>query len=181
MLPLSVDLTDRLVLCVGAGPVAARRIATFREAGARVRVVAPERCGEVAGQPHEWVAREVRESDLDEVWFVHSATGDPAVDREVAAWARERQLFCITAGRASDGSAALPARRTLPTPDGTLTVAITSADPRRSVRLVKSVARWLAGQDLRPARDRRPLVPCSPRHDTTTTAADAARSHEAVA
>lgn len=160
MLPLSVDLTDRLVVCVGAGPVTARRLATFTAAGARVRVIAPERCPEVAGLPHQWVPRSVRATDLDGAWFVHTATGDPHVDARVARWAEARGAFCITAGDAREGSAAMPARRTLPTPDGELQVAITSADPRRSVRLVRAVAEWLQTQDLRPARDPRRLVPC---------------------
>ena len=36
-----LDLTDRLVVCVGGGSVAERRIARLRAAGARVRLVAP--------------------------------------------------------------------------------------------------------------------------------------------
>lgn len=164
MLPLSVDFTDRLVVCVGAGPVTARRLAAFTEAGARVRVIAPERCPEVVRLPHQWVPRVVRATDLDGAWFVHTATGDRHVDARVARWAEKRRAFCITAGDVRAGSAAMPARRTLPTPDGELQVAITSADPRRSVRLVRAVAEWLQGQDLRPARDPRRLVPC----DATT-------------
>lgn len=159
MLPLSVDLAGRLVVCVGAGPVSARRAAAFADAGARVVVVAPQRCAAMGRVEHTWVARAVRAGDLDGAWFVHTATGDPAVDREVARWAEERRIFCVTAGRAADGSAAVPARRAVPTGDGTLQVAITSGDPRRSARLVRAVAAWLGGQDLHPARDRRRLVP----------------------
>ena len=170
MLPISVDMTDRLVVCVGAGPVSARRAATFAAEGARVLVVAPERSDAMMQVPHTWVPRVVRASDLDGASFVHTATGDLDTDRTVARWAADRGVFCITAGHAVDGSAVLPARRSLATPDGSLHVAITSADPRRSVRLVRAVAAWLRGQDLRPARDPRPLVPCT-----------SANSHEAVA
>ncbi|MBB1026301.1 uroporphyrin-III methyltransferase, partial [Dietzia sp. DQ11-38-2] len=40
-LPLTVGLSAREVLVVGAGPVSVRRAETFLDAGAVVRVVAP--------------------------------------------------------------------------------------------------------------------------------------------
>lgn len=43
-LPLFLDLTDRLIVVVGGGPVSARRTATFLDEGAQVRVVAPWAC-----------------------------------------------------------------------------------------------------------------------------------------
>lgn len=179
MLPVAIDLTDRLVVCVGAGPVTARRVASFLAEGARVRVIAPERCAAVAELEHDWVPRKVRATDLDGAWFVHTATGDLDIDHEVAGWARERNAFCITAGRSGDGSAAMAARRTIPTPDGHLQVAITSADPKRSVRLVKAVASWLRGQDLRPARDPRRLVPVGPAAGPRSTSVDQNRTEVA--
>ena len=40
-LPVVLDLTDRLVVAVGGGPVSARRGGAFLEEGARVRLIAP--------------------------------------------------------------------------------------------------------------------------------------------
>ena len=45
---LDLDLTDRRVVAVGGGPVTARRVAAFLEAGARVTVIAPQVCPQVA-------------------------------------------------------------------------------------------------------------------------------------
>ncbi|WP_169736453.1 NAD(P)-dependent oxidoreductase, partial [Promicromonospora kroppenstedtii] len=39
--PLGLKVTGRLVVVVGGGPVAARRVRSLLDAGARVRVVAP--------------------------------------------------------------------------------------------------------------------------------------------
>ena len=48
--------------------------------------------------------------DLDDAWLVHTATGDPCVDRAVAAWAEERRIWCIVASDVAEGSARLPAQ-----------------------------------------------------------------------
>jgi len=47
-LPIFVDLRDRLVVVVGGGVVAARKIEHLLKAHARVRVVAPELTSELA-------------------------------------------------------------------------------------------------------------------------------------
>ncbi|WP_314456150.1 NAD(P)-dependent oxidoreductase, partial [uncultured Microbacterium sp.] len=72
-----LDLTDRLVVCVGAGRVAEKRIGRLRAAGARVRVVAPEATEGLtalaAAGDIEWLARPFDPSDLDDAWFCHTA------------------------------------------------------------------------------------------------------------
>ena len=74
-----LDLTDRLVVCVGAGRVAERRIERFRAAGARLRIVAPEASEALvalaAAGDVEWFARPFEPDDLDDAWFCHTATG----------------------------------------------------------------------------------------------------------
>ena len=48
--PVALDLHGVPVLVVGAGPVAARKVAGLTAAGARVRVVAPEVSAAMAGE-----------------------------------------------------------------------------------------------------------------------------------
>jgi siroheme synthase-like protein len=107
LLPLFLNLTGRAVLLVGGGRVAAGKLKQLLAVGARVRVVAPELCGELAaiasahggdGDP-EPVARQLTlaqrrfvESDLDDVWLVVAAA-TPEANREVAALAEPRRLF----------------------------------------------------------------------------------------
>ncbi len=50
-LPIFVDLRERLVVVVGGGVVAARKVEQLLKAHARVRVVAPELCAELAASP----------------------------------------------------------------------------------------------------------------------------------
>jgi uroporphyrin-III C-methyltransferase/precorrin-2 dehydrogenase/sirohydrochlorin ferrochelatase len=92
LLPLFVKLEGRRVLVVGAGPVAASKLAGLLAAGARVTVVAPEVCSAVRaiGVPVE--QRAFEESDLDDVWYVvAAATSD--VNARVARAAEARRLF----------------------------------------------------------------------------------------
>lgn len=160
-LPLTLSLSGREVLLVGAGPVSARRAEMFREAGARVRVVAPE-LGErmraviaASGSRVEFEQREVRDSDLDTPWVVHAATGNPDVDARLAEVCESRRLWCITAGDVSLGNARVPARAGVVTPAGSVRIAVDSDDPRRSVDVGRQVARSLATEP-RGLRARRP-------------------------
>lgn len=140
--PLAVMLAGRRVVLVGGGAVAARRAAAFAAAGARLRIVSPQLCPELElllAEGHEWLRREFRFGDLEGAWLAHTATGDAAVDAEVAREAEWRQVFCIAAGHAATGSAAVPARARATTPSGTVNVAVTSGDPRRSVAVARHV------------------------------------------
>ncbi|MCM0641325.1 uroporphyrinogen-III C-methyltransferase [Cellulomonas wangsupingiae] len=166
---LGVELTDRPVLVVGGGPVAARRAEALVDDGARVHVVAPHVCEPladlvVAGRAR-WSDREVVESDLDDVWLVHTATGERATDAAVVAWATARRVFCVDAGgqrRAAAGTARTPAT----TRAGDVLVGVVStagADPRRSVRVRDRLAAHLRAGDVdlrrrRPAADRGRVV-----------------------
>jgi uroporphyrin-III C-methyltransferase/precorrin-2 dehydrogenase/sirohydrochlorin ferrochelatase len=147
--PLGLKIAGRLVVVVGGGPVAARRARSLVEAGARVRVVAPDVCEELAVLARvsapgavELVARPYRTGDLDGVWLVHTATGSAEVDREVSDDAERARIFCVTAGDAAVGSAWVPAvARTTLTDDAEVTVSVTAGrDPRRSRAIRDAVA-----------------------------------------
>lgn len=96
--PIFLDIRGRACLVVGGGPVAARKAAALLDAGARVRLVAPEldpaieemgRAGEIRIE-----RRPFRDSDLDGCALVIAATDDEAVNRAVHAGARRRDLPC---------------------------------------------------------------------------------------
>ncbi|MEW5913408.1 MAG: bifunctional precorrin-2 dehydrogenase/sirohydrochlorin ferrochelatase [Thermodesulfobacteriota bacterium] len=95
--PALLDLSGRLVLLVGGGQVAARKIASLIEAGARVRLVAPELAPETlaaAGKPGvELRQRGFEAADMEGAALVISATDDQALNRAVAAEAGKRGLF----------------------------------------------------------------------------------------
>lgn len=148
MFPLTLDLAGRRVLAVGGGSVATRRVRGFVEAGADVLVVAPRVSGELAelaaAGDITWLRREFDEADLDGAWLVHTATG--VVDDVVARACEERRVWCIQAARAAHGTAAVPARTQVELPDGRVSIAVESGDPKRSVRIRNALAGVLAEQ-----------------------------------
>jgi siroheme synthase-like protein len=123
--PVALDLHGVVVLVVGAGPVAARKVAALAGAGAVVRVVAPVlsdamRAEVDAGRVGEVVARPYRTGDLEGVRLVLAATGVEAVDAEVAADASAAGLWVNAADRRDHCTFILPAIAR----NGPLTVAV---------------------------------------------------------
>lgn len=159
MFSLAVDLRGVPVLAVGGGPVTARRVRAFVEAGALVTIVAPELCGALVPLPAgvRWEPRGVAPEDLDGMRLVHTATGDLEIDRKVAEMSVERGIWCVNASESVAGTAVVPARATVETPDGAVTVAVSSGDPRRSVALRDHITHDLRTRaDLSPRRPLRP-------------------------
>ncbi|KGN38536.1 uroporphyrinogen-III C-methyltransferase [Knoellia subterranea] len=130
-LPVALDLTGRLVAVFGGGPVTGRRLRTFLDEGAIVRVVTPWACEEVldlvAEHPDrvEWLQRDYAgPADLDGAWLVHTATGDPDVDSTIGADAQNLRIWCIDATDARATRASVLARTSVTTADGTVQVAV---------------------------------------------------------
>ncbi|MCG5053754.1 MAG: bifunctional precorrin-2 dehydrogenase/sirohydrochlorin ferrochelatase [Myxococcales bacterium] len=93
--PVFLKLGGRRVLVVGAGPVAAQKYAAIREAGAVVRVVAPEiseAFRAVGLDGAELRLRPFEPADLDGVYYVVAAA-PPEVNRSVTDAAEARCLF----------------------------------------------------------------------------------------
>ena len=114
LFPLFTDLRGRIVLVVGGGAVARRKAAALLEAGARVRIGAPQlepvlsewaaagRIGHLAGEfTPDW---------LDDTWLAIAATDDPVINRAVAAAGEARRIFVNVVDDAELSSFQVPAR-----------------------------------------------------------------------
>jgi uroporphyrin-III C-methyltransferase/precorrin-2 dehydrogenase/sirohydrochlorin ferrochelatase len=159
---VALDLAGRRVVVVGGGRVGGRRAADLLGSGADVLVVAPalhpELASLVAAGHVRWRAGGYAgPADLEGAWLVHTATGDPCVDRAVRADAEASRVWCVDAGDAEASPAHLPAQREVGTPDGPVAVAVHGAgDPGRSVAVRDGlVAALQRGEvDLRRRRPR---------------------------
>jgi uroporphyrin-III C-methyltransferase/precorrin-2 dehydrogenase/sirohydrochlorin ferrochelatase len=94
------------VLLVGGGRIASSKLVGLLEAGARVTVVAPQVRAEIERTGVRIERREFAPSDLDGRWFVVAAA-TPAVNREVADAAEDRQIFVNAVDDPSAASAYL--------------------------------------------------------------------------
>lgn len=154
--PTALRLLGRPVLVVGGGPVAARRAKGLLDAGARVTVVAPL----ASPALHEladagllaWEPRHYRSSDVDGAWFVQTATGDSAVDAQVAADAEAQRIWCVNASDHEASAAWTPAVAVV---DDVKIAVNAGGDPRRAMALRDAVATALETGDL-PLRRQRP-------------------------
>ncbi|PKH20011.1 uroporphyrinogen-III C-methyltransferase [Enterobacterales bacterium CwR94] len=96
-LPLFADISQKPVLVVGGGDVAARKISLLRRAGAEVRVAAQSLGEEVhplfESGAVQWVAKQFSPALLDDVWLVIAATDDSALNAQVSAHATARRVL----------------------------------------------------------------------------------------
>lgn len=92
-LPIFAKVKSRLCLVVGGGEVAKRKAGVLLEAGAIVRVVAPEIEPVLAAQRGvESIVARFEEHHLDGATLVIAATNDRGVNRQVSELARARNI-----------------------------------------------------------------------------------------
>src|SRR5688500_3200733 len=94
VLPVSLYLERRAVLLVGDGPLADERAARLDAAGASARRVG---------------AAAYRAEDCAGTFLVLAATGDPALDRRIAADARARGALAYAQDQPAVSDLAMPA------------------------------------------------------------------------
>jgi uroporphyrin-III C-methyltransferase/precorrin-2 dehydrogenase/sirohydrochlorin ferrochelatase len=90
--PQFLKLAGRRVVVVGAGPVAAAKLAQLAGTGADLVVIAPEVRPEIEVSGVRVERRPFRPEDLEGAWFAVAAA-PPEVNREVAAEAERRRIF----------------------------------------------------------------------------------------
>jgi uroporphyrin-III C-methyltransferase/precorrin-2 dehydrogenase/sirohydrochlorin ferrochelatase len=112
-LPLFLRVQDQVVLVVGAGSVAQRKIDWLRRAGARVRVVAITARAEIVAAADrgelELFLREFRDDDVAGTRLVVAATGDRHVNSGIAASATARGIWFNAVDDADASAAIFPA------------------------------------------------------------------------
>ncbi|NIR38978.1 MAG: bifunctional precorrin-2 dehydrogenase/sirohydrochlorin ferrochelatase [Actinobacteria bacterium] len=108
--PVNLDLTDRPVLVVGGGPVAARKVSGLLRAGARVTVVAPDAVPEISEDPDvQWFPREYRRGEVASYRLAITATDQPAVNTQVRVDGDAAGVFVNSADDPANCSFTLPA------------------------------------------------------------------------
>lgn len=146
--PVALQMTDRAVVVVGGGAVAARKVDALLAAGARVTVVAPALAPSLAGLAAEGrithVQRNYRGGDVEGHALTFVAVDDPAVSRRVAEEARARGVWVNVADDAEHCDFLLPSvlRR------GELVVAVSTGGASPALaRAVRERLEAVVGED----------------------------------
>ncbi len=108
-LPVVLNVQGRRCVIVGGGPVAVRRAAALKEAGAHVTVIAATLDPDLAKLVTKAEERPYRRGDLNGALLVVIATDDPAVNDAVTRDARDAGVLVNRADDASVGDLAIPA------------------------------------------------------------------------
>lgn len=91
--PLAAKLSGKLVVVVGGGKVAERKICALLESGAKIRLVSPgvtSKLKRLAEQKNiKWIKKQVDKHDIAGACIIVTATDDKDVNEEVYRWARQ--------------------------------------------------------------------------------------------
>ncbi|MDO8663100.1 MAG: bifunctional precorrin-2 dehydrogenase/sirohydrochlorin ferrochelatase [Candidatus Omnitrophota bacterium] len=124
--PVSLNLENKQCLVVGAGPVAARKVARLLDCGALVTVIAPViNAGLKALAKKKKITlkhNRVNLSDLNRAFLVISATGERKINTLISAYCRKKGILVNVVDAPSECNFILPSilRR------GDLTIAIST-------------------------------------------------------
>ena len=107
---VGLRLAGKKVVVVGGGTVAQRRLPLLITSGADVHVITRTATRAVEAMNGITLSmREYRDGDLDGAWYAIAATDDAQVNAAVVAEADRRQIFCVRADIALEGTAVTPA------------------------------------------------------------------------
>src|SRR6516164_4534646 len=98
LFPMFLKLNGRTVVVVGGGEIAAGKIDSLLQAGAKVRIVSPAvnvSVGVLVREKKvEWSEKEFAPDDLGDAFLVIAATSVPSVNEAVYRAAEARGLLC---------------------------------------------------------------------------------------
>jgi uroporphyrin-III C-methyltransferase / precorrin-2 dehydrogenase / sirohydrochlorin ferrochelatase len=107
---VGLRLAGKKVVVVGGGTVAQRRLPLLIASGADVHVISRTATRAVEAMNGITLSlREYRDGDLDGAWYAIAATDDVQVNAAVVEEAERRQIFCVRADIAVEGTAVTPA------------------------------------------------------------------------
>jgi len=112
LFPIYAHLEGRQCLVIGGGTIALRKARSLADAGAVVRIVAPDICTEIREEfvePHEYICREYDPDDLNDVFIVVASTNDEALNARIAADCRNRGILVNAVDQPDDCDFYVPA------------------------------------------------------------------------
>lgn len=138
--PLFIDLTNKNCLVVGGGNIAARKVRTLVEYGARVIVIAPSILPEILDQDVDIEKRGFKAEDIKDKFLVVAATDDEKLNEMIVDLCEDSNILVnnITS------KTYMSARFTAHIDNNEYQIAISAkGNPRESVKLKRELMEYL--------------------------------------
>lgn len=153
--PLMLDVTDRLVVVIGGGAVAVRKVGGLLDAGARrIRVVAPAFHREMPDIVERVVAM-YASHHLDGARLVFGVSDSPAVNAQVARDAAERGIWVNRSDEGDKGDFSTPAK----VRDGEVVITVSAGSAALSAAIRDDLAAKLDRRHVKLAEAMKTLRP----------------------
>jgi len=95
--PFAISLKRKIILIVGGGKMAERKVKAFYKTGALIKVISPKVTDSLKRladkKKIEWVRRPIRENDIKNAHIVIAATNNTKVNEMVSKLARQRNIL----------------------------------------------------------------------------------------
>ncbi|OBF22539.1 uroporphyrinogen-III C-methyltransferase [Mycobacterium sp. ACS4331] len=148
---VGLRLAGKKVVVVGGGTVAQRRLGLLVASGADVHVIARTATPAVEAMAGVTLTlRDYRAGDLAGAWYAIAATDDAAVNAAIVAEADSRQIFCVRADIAVEGTAVTPATFEH---EGLAVGVLASGEHRRSAAIRTAIHEALSSGVIGAGRD----------------------------
>ncbi len=148
---VGLRLAGKKVVVVGGGTVAQRRLGLLVASGADVHVIARAATPSVEAMAGVTLTlRDYREGDLAGAWYAIAATDDAEVNAAIVAEADSRQIFCVRADVAVEGTAVTPATFEH---EGLAVGVLASGEHRRSAAIRTAIHEALSSGVIGAGRD----------------------------
>lgn len=140
MIPVQLNIENKKCLCVGAGVVATRRIASLLKYGGKVVVVSPEATDEIRQWANEnrlqWIKREFILEDLKDVFLLLAMTPNQNLNNQLSSLAKNKDILINRADKSEECDFTFPSVTEI----GDLRFTISTSNSPRLNKLI--------GQDL---------------------------------
>lgn len=144
--PLFVDLTDKQIVVIGAGPIALRRIQSLNAYPCTIRVVAPKAVEEIHSLHRQgkltYIPRAYEPEDLRDAYLVIAATGERELNHEIAEQAQQNKQYCSVADCKEECTFYFPA--TIHYPGGVIGVCGTGENHRKTKEVAAGIREFMA-------------------------------------
>lgn len=113
--PLMIDFTDKKIVVIGGGKVASRKVKSYIDSAAEIKIVSPTVTAEIASYFIEgkvnWKKRYFKSADVVDAFFVIAATNNTALNQTIIQECHVNQLT-LNVSAASAGNTITPANIT---------------------------------------------------------------------